>query len=110
ERHRERSLHFLNCDSHRGTHRGTNGDAFYVLTFDRLWLQVQDEGDERFNVVFELWAFEAHLADDGVYDAAVIVAKLDLTGLIFFNNPGHVGRDSARAGRGHQPAGAEHLA
>ena len=31
---------------------------------------------------------EAHLADDGVHDAAVVVAELDLAGLVFLDDSG----------------------
>src|SRR5436190_14515508 len=97
-------------DANRRAHRRTNGDALHVLAFDRLRFQVQHEVDEGLDVVLERWRVKAHLADDGVHDAAVVVAELHFAGLVLLHDPPNIGRYRTGAGRRHQPARTEHLA
>src|SRR5438128_2204941 len=97
-------------DANRRAHRRTNGDALHVLAFDRLRFQVQHKIDKGFDVVLERWRVEAHLADDSVYDAAVVVAELHLAGLVLLHDAAYIGRYRTGAGRRHQPARTEHLA
>ena len=87
-----------------------DGDPLDVLAADRGRLHVQDEVDEGGDVVDELGGLEAHLADHRVHVAAGVGAELDLAGLVLADDLGHVRRDGAGPRRGHQAAGAQHLA
>src|SRR5262249_6894526 len=85
----------LNRNSHGRAHRATHGHALDIRSLDRLRLQVQHKVDERLNILFELRRFEAHLANNRVNNPGFVVAELDLAGLVFLHDLGHVGCDRA---------------
>src|SRR5688572_32324446 len=74
--------HFwLHRDSKAGTHRRADRHRLDEMALHAGRLVRQDVIDERLNVLGQLRAIEAELADDGVDDPGGVVAGLDLARL-----------------------------
>lgn len=63
---------------------------------------------KRLDVFRQAVLFETQLPNDRVHISTGIVAKFDLTGLVFANHSANFGSDCARPGRRHEPAGTEY--
>src|SRR5262249_24086171 len=100
----------LRHDPDARAHGGRDGDRPDERPLGRGRLDRAQVVEERVDVLDQLHLGEAQLADRGGDVAPLVVAELDLARLELADRRGDVGRHGARAGRGHQPAGAEHPA
>src|SRR6185369_1672660 len=71
----------VGIDPHRRPHGGGDRDADQIIALGRGRLRAQQAREDRVRVLTQLVGAEAPLADRDLYDAGLLDAELDLTGL-----------------------------
>src|SRR5690606_9423170 len=100
----------LRDHANAGAHRPADRHATEGSSPNRLRFEAEDMVDEGLDVFAELGLIEAHLADHGVHVAALVVAELDLAGLVLRHDLADIRRHRPGTRAGHQATRAEHAA